>query len=421
MSYLFLQINSDFVEPVDEEEEFDGDSVRCSWVVLDDEDEVTSHGNSTLKTLQEDLDESVESVSFDETVLVLSDAMALFVQVEVPGRTGSQMAKALPFTVEGYISSNIEDMHIARGPVRRNVPVDCVAIEKTQLKQIIDSLSESGIHPTHCTTIGLQIPSEESSIGVIANQDSAWVRTEDQLALMDKEVVADALSVITQISEDEEIRVHIKHFEGSRELASSVDHSPFAEVEHIEEPMLVHLGRQFDPDVGINLLQGEFATQDQMAINSKSWIRNGLIVFVGTLIYIGTLIGEGIWADSRAQALESEATELYRDIYGQTPGSGGPARRMRANLAAGSGEAGSFQKLLGEFANVVNNTFSSLSVQSVTFRESSKSLQTDLEIASFEALDTFEKSLERGSVTVDINTAEQSSFGVRANLTLTLQ
>lgn len=427
MTTLFVRLLNDHIEvparTEDDEvvEQLDAELMDCEWVALDDEDEVIGSGSSTFARLQSEIEEAFGTDAIEQSVLFLSDAMTLFLQAEVPGKTSSQMVKALPYAVESYVSSDIEEMHIARGSVRRGSPVDCLTIEKSKMSSIIDLFTNSGFEPIYCSTIGMQISIEEGMVGAIADRDSVWVRTEDQLAVMDVSVASDALTAVTQTSDDMETRVVVKTFSSSTELSREVGRSPFVDIQEISEPLLVHVAQHFDEETGINLLQGEYSARDSQVLNTKAWMRNGAIAAASLLVYIAAIFGQGIWAGMSASSLEDEAKKLYESIYGQTPGIRDPVSRMRRNLGTASTQTGTLETLLGEFAKVVDATQSRVVIESLIYRDSQESLATVLELSSLTALDGFEKALERGPIDVEVGNFEQVGFGARVNLTLTLK
>ncbi len=420
MNSLFLRLHNEQIE-VDSEEEFDGSTLQFSWVVLNEESDLIDEGSSDAPSLLADVAEATGSESFARTVLFISDALTLFVNTEVPGRTSSQMTKALPFTVETYLSSDIDTMHIAHGSVRRGARVDCVAIEKDQMQTIVDALSAFEIQPSYCSTVGLQIQPSGNSIAVLADEDSVWIRSSEELAVMEPEVAVDAIPMIAQPSAEQEVEVHVRNFASNGTFSQSMRKFPLAELEDSTESLFVHVAQSFDPDVGINLMQGDFSVLEHKDIDTRRWLTTSVVALGCLLVYIGVLAGEGLWAGFRADALDQKAEELYQSIYGQSSGRQNPARRMRSHIGGGAGQSGNFELLLGEFATVVDRMGSSISVHSLNFRDVQKSLSTELETSSLEALDSLEKALESGSMNVEINTAEQAGMGVRANLTMSLK
>ena len=421
IAYAEVEEDTEEIEETEHIEALDAGLMECDWVAIDEQDEVVGQGATTFAMLQSEVQESLEADNIEHSVLFLSDAMTLFIQAEVPGKTSSQMVKALPYAVESYISTEIEEMHIARGTVRRGLPVDCLTIEKTKLDPIINLLAQSGLEPSYCSTIGMQIPIEDGTVGVIADGDDVWVRTQDQLAVMDVSVASETLAMLAQSSDDMEIKVEVKSFSSSQGLSREISRSPFVEVQEISEPLLAHVAQNFDEETGINLLQGEFSAKEAQSLNTKTWIRNGSIAVAALLVYVAALFGQGIWAGMSANKLDQNAMALYESIYGNSRGVSDPISRMRRNLGTATTQSGALETLLGELARVVDDTQSRIVIESLIYRDSQQSLATVMEISSLTALDGFEKALERGPIDVDVTSIEQVGFGAKANLTLNIK
>ncbi|MCY3884989.1 MAG: type II secretion system protein GspL [Gammaproteobacteria bacterium] len=418
MNSLFVRLLNESISHVDE---VSPEDFVCDWIVLNEESEPIAEGTAALNELMREVQEGAQSESFTKTVLFISDALTLFIQTEVPGKSSSQMIKALPFTVESYVSTDIEEMHIARGPVRRGSLVDCVVTEREHLSRIVENFAECGIELTFCSTIGMQVQQEGDGVGVFADTSNIWVRTKDQLAQMDDEAFSEAVDFVVQPSDDTEPQIHIKNFTSTHRSINSIGKSPFVEVEEIQDGLFPYVARNFDFESTINILQGEFSTRDRSALDTKRWMTTGTVALTCLLVYMGAVAGQGIWADIRADALTSEAKDLYESIYGSSPGIRNPATRMRQRIDSTQGEAGSFEFLVNEFSKSVDRTVSSSKIININYRDSQRTLTTDLELTSFEALDRFEKSLNQGPISVKIETAELGGLGVRAKLTLTLE
>lgn len=418
MNSLYLRMHN---ETTVDSDEIVSDDFNCDWVVLDEQLNLVSEGTGSIHGLMAEVETTTGSATFSRTVLFLSDAMTLFVRTEVQGKTASQMIKALPYTVESYVSTDIEEMHVARGAVRRGEPVDCVVTENAQLARTLDKFSECGLDLTHCSTIGMQVPVEEDAVGAFADSKNFWVRTADQLAVMDADAFAESIDFIFQSATDEDPQIHLKTFAPSHDVLNSVQTPSSVEVEEIEVSLLTNVAQQFDAEATINILQGTFSASDQSFLDKQQWMTTGSVVLASLLIYIGTVAGQGIWADLRVDALETQAKELYESIYGASPGIRDPASRMRVRLNSAQGESGSFEILLSEFSRVVDRTGPNTIIHNINYRDSQQTLTTELKLSSFEALDRFEKAVDQESVAVKIDSVEQDGLGVRAKLTLTLQ
>ena len=69
----------------------------------------------------------------DRIALVLTGEEIVHLNVSVPGRSINSIRQALPFAVEEFITSDIEDVHIAYQSIRANQPVHCAVINTARL------------------------------------------------------------------------------------------------------------------------------------------------------------------------------------------------------------------------------------------------------------------------------------------------
>ena len=418
MNSLFILLHTDRVDDIDE---LDAETLQCDWVVLGEENDLMGQGTTNFSSLLAQVEEIAESETISNSVLLLPDTVTVFIRADIPGKTSSQMIKALPYAVESYVSTDIEKMHLARGTVRKGNPVACLAIEKTHLGLIVEQLIESGVEPSYCSTIGMQIPVDEGSVGVLADDQGVWIRTSEQLAVMDLESAVDALTFLAQPSDELDTKIHIKNFSQSRELAHTIGRSPFVEIEDVADPLLVHVAQQFDDEQGINLLQDEFSARDSQVLDTKSWVRNGIIGMTALLVYIAIVLGQGVYAGIQAQNYDDDAKELFESIYGQSSGTRNHVASMRVNMGQASRQSSPLETLLDEFASAVSGTRSRIVINNLVYRESQQALTTEMELSSWDALDNLEKTLESGSVDAEVTNTESVGFGTRASLTMELK
>ena len=66
--------------------------------------------------------------------LVLPSEDVVYLNVSVPGRTANSIRQALPFALEEFITSDIENVHIAHRPIRPGQPTACAVIEVDLLR-----------------------------------------------------------------------------------------------------------------------------------------------------------------------------------------------------------------------------------------------------------------------------------------------
>src|SRR5882757_656659 len=98
------------------------------WLSLDNAGELVSQGSGDLAMLDRLVDLKTMQDPAD-VVLLLPTEHCLSMRCVVPGKTIGQMRRALPYVVEEFVAGDIDAMHIAAGPIRRNESVDVVVLE----------------------------------------------------------------------------------------------------------------------------------------------------------------------------------------------------------------------------------------------------------------------------------------------------
>lgn len=421
MSKLWLYLADFRSTDFSESEEIDG---VLHWTVSDDENELMPVSQCALHEIGDSLEEIFEERKFDAINLFIEDTLTLYVKEEVPGRSVSQIRRALPFAVEDYLSDDLEQVQIATGSISRFKPVECIAIQKETLQAIIGCMEEAGIAPTFCSTVGLQIPltEEEVQVQVLVGESLVWVRTADQIGAVEHDFAHEIIEP-TLIGHEEPAKLLVHMLAGS-EMDIQRFASGDSEVINYDIGVLEWLVDNFEEGRSIDLLQGDFINQ---AIHSSLNIRElkvtGAFAAVLGGCYLVLMLVQGVWADIQTNRLENQMREIYKTIYDEQPH---PTRNiatsMRNRMGVGSNVSQQFNYLLGQLASVVASPAHTVELNSVRFQSSLQSLSTEFEIPSLDDLDDFKAALENSYINVRINEAErvESVKRTRANLTMSL-
>ena len=79
------------------------------------------------------------ATDYQITILLPND-WSVVTSFNVPGRNAAQITKALPFLAEEFISSDVENLHIATEKVTVRQPTLCPQIEKSILSKCLKFL-----------------------------------------------------------------------------------------------------------------------------------------------------------------------------------------------------------------------------------------------------------------------------------------
>ena len=101
---------------------------RLQWCYLSEQGGVTSGevDAENLVSLVEQHPSWFETP--DRVALMLTGEDIVHLNVSVPGRSIKSIRQALPFAIEEFITSDIDDVHIAHKAIRSNEPVHCAVI-----------------------------------------------------------------------------------------------------------------------------------------------------------------------------------------------------------------------------------------------------------------------------------------------------
>ena len=79
--------------------------------------------------------------------LLLPMEMASYHQVSVPARSGRWLRQALQSALEEQVVDDLDDLHLAHGPMRDKKHCALFAIDRERLRQCLATLAEQGLHP----------------------------------------------------------------------------------------------------------------------------------------------------------------------------------------------------------------------------------------------------------------------------------
>lgn len=406
MPKLFIRMLS---PAVPEEEGYRLDS---EWLIQEDDGRVRARGEADFRGLADLADvDGGWSANPANVIATVPSEYVLSLAVSVPGRNVGQIRRALPYVVEEYVTSDIESMHLASGELKRGAPARVDLVERELLDDWLGCLEALGIRPGHLYSEAELLPVADGQASLLLDGDRALVRTTDQAAALDRDnlpLVADTLGVD---------RLVVLHGSLTSLEAGQLppDLTVVAEQTSQAETALEYLAAHWRTAGAVNLLQGELRPRQAVSASWSRWRPVAALAGLWLAVYLVTMAAEAIYADARAEALESRSAELYRDIFPDEGRVTDPRRRLQAKLGGGGRATGSFLVYLEALASVME---AGTRVQSLSFTEGRGELAVDLETGGFEALDGLKERLAGEGLNVEITSAEQLERGVRARLRL---
>ena len=392
----------------------DGKDLSCDWMILENDGDIRASGVTDYRGLSELIDPSADWLQNPNNLVVMVPAEhVLAMTTEVPGRSVGHIRRALPFVVEEYLAADIEQMHLAHGPIKRGEPVRVNLIDENYIDDWVACFEELGLKPGYMISDAELLPVNDGSATVLLEPETALIRTDNQAASIDRDNLGLALGSL------EVDLIDVVNGELDGLTAGQLDTGVEVRSGDDSEPPLAYLARRWRglPDA-VNLLQGPYTPARPPTQNVYRWRSVASLAGIWLLLGLIGMAAQGIWSSVRANDLSERSVALYKDIYpGETRVNAANVLRLtRAKLGQSTGEGGvGFTAYLGHLAQGIDRT---VSIWSLTYSETRNELAADLQLSNYDALEQFKQRLNRLGVEVEITSAEQQDSGVRARVRL---
>lgn len=397
------------------------------WLVRGDDGEIAGFGHAggdeLLALIEGEAQWAMDDP--DKVVVFVPASEAVALSCTVPGRNPNQIRRAAPYAIEEYLTGDIEDMHVACGPIARNAPVRCLVAPHARMTDWLGRLEAARIVPGLLTADALALPSEPNLVSVLFRDDgTALVRTAEQTASLDVPNLAAALAVLHGDSEGvgegapEASLRQINGALGDTDLALTGIAPERIETVQIGDSPLQALSATFDGANAIDLLQGDYAVKRRAGGHWAQWrsVAAGACAWFALALVLFT--AQGFWAAQQADALRAEANDIYRKVYDARRVPGNPATRMRLRLGQAPADATSFHRLTAIFAAALGQLGDPYQLLSLSYSERS-GFGGEVVVADYDALEEMREAFTGQGFDLVVVSAEQHDSRVRANLRIT--
>lgn len=391
------------------------------WLLLDRQATLVSQGDGDAALLDRLVDLQTAREADDVIVLVPTEH-CLAVRCSVPGRTVGQMRRALPYAVEEFLAGDIDAMHVAAGPVRRNVPVDALLIDRELLRGWLDGLASHGIVATIALPDAALLPVADDAVTVLFAEQRILMRSAEQLIGCESDTLKLALESWIETTSAAQLRVMLVNGDvpalERAELEQLADRPVDWQSADSELTPLAYLAQSFDSTAHpVNLLQGQFAPPKTTGGHWQRWRSVAALLAIWFSILVISEVVTGVWASRRADATASDVEALYRSYFPADQRIVDPYKQMVAHLGGRADDSPSFLSLLGSLAaGLAANPNAEL--HSVTYNEARAELGAEVAVSGFDALEALKGAWAKAGVNVDITSAEQQGQLVNARVRL---
>lgn len=395
-------------------EPIDGVSVMADFTlqwVVGRQDQIIGQGDATGHTLTQQLDSLEEGLlQSADIVVVIPTEQVLLLSCQVPGRNSGQMRQALPYALEEYVATDIEEMHIAAGSIKGGQAIHCALIADAQMRQWKAWLSEHQISAdvlvseAQLTAEGDQCTvflSHEDATAVY-QRSSATVEREELVGLLEDMAITRLVTVGEELSDLERSQLDV---EVAIEQRSNV---------------ATFLFERYAKQKPINLFQGPYVVE-----NRKSGLKQDLLTLaklagVWFVIYVGGLGAQGLWSSYQADRLAEENRDRYVEMFPQdsVPITAAQLRRrfegkLRNQAQQRSDGSVRFVQLLNDTA-VVFGTKGAL--QSLSYLQAKEEMTIEMELKGYDQVDQIQSELKGRGVDIEVVSAGSIDGGISARL-----
>lgn len=387
--------------------------IHVEWMLLDETSGIVrSRGEGGL----DDFKEVSADLSFSglAQVLIPSEEV-LLTQAVVPTKQPKQILQAVPYLVEEQLASDVESCHFAVGPRSDQGDVAVAVINHSRMHYWHSVIKTLGVAPDLITADVLAIPNDGTN--VLVEGDRALLRMGPETGVpIASDLIAttvgmlsteDKSNITLHVAANDEEQVSLQVTQLNAELESPVtlstlQYSPF-------ESMC----RQLDKKA-LNLLQGDFQRSEKATASSGGWRSVALLATGAFILHLFLVLGEAVYLDLEAQALEQEARTLYADIYPGDRNVRDLRRRWQNHLRGGGATSSEFMGLFVETTK--NIPGASLSLDNVNFNDSRGDLVLQLRSTQSEQLIRFVETLNEVGLDAEVGTINQAEGSVKGTV-----
>lgn len=392
-------------------------TLALSWLAMDDAGEpqgAVAHGR-----MQEAL-----ALAPGRQVIVLTPASdVLLARAAVPNVGRQRLAQAIPYALEDQLGSEVEDLHFALGR-QADQAIAVAVVARAKMEVWLGYLRDAGFEAELLVPSVLALPYEQDTWTVLRDAAGAIVRSGVQAGFAaDHDNLETLLSLaITEIGDAGPARLRILDTPGAPALhadAWSQSLGVTVNREASAEDAVAVLARNFNEDLAINLLQGDYSRREQLEKLWRPWKPAAALLALWLLVYVGTTVSEVISLGRQSPQLQTQIEQLYLQTFPDARKVVNPKVQMQRRLDAlrgNQGEGGGLLELLAQASGPLKET-PNLELRTITFKEGQ--LNLDLRVEDLQVLDRLKQRLAAQSkMEVEIQSASSRDNKVESRLQL---
>lgn len=365
-------------------------------------------------------------------VVVLAPARdVLLTEVVVPEGQQRYAKQALPFLVEEKLADDIEDVHIAMGPLRKNSPVPVAVARHFDVIDWLDALYSVGLPTTWLVPEQLALPWVEGSTRLYLDRQGCLLRSGYWQGMgCDMSTLGIAsVALLKQRATDgvtTQVEIAYSHDAGLDDEAHAL-RSELQDALGIQARLLAYregttevLARNVVANLSdsINLLQGGYAVKTPGLRGTLNWRALATTFASCLLLYLALTAGTGLWFNMQADDLQEQAVAQYREWFPEARKVFDPRRQLHSKLANGQ-VAGS--ELLLSYIGAVATDWeqgSDMRLQAMDYQAQSGSMTLQLAAPAAEDMASLQQQLRARGLQSELKSVSQRGDLVTGRLEL---
>jgi general secretion pathway protein L len=247
-----------------------------------------------------------------QVILLLPASDVLFLGVNLPIKSASQINKALPFALEDLLADEIETYHL----VWYRQPKDMLyvaVISHDKFQAYLLGFQELGIELTGVYSETLCLPFDDQTCSILIDQQNAILRTGQWLGGgIDVEVLSVWIDKL--IAENPELQsLQIWQTSKTKPLLNELT---INKTHHeIDSPLLLFQMAAAKLGEGFNLLSGSYGRKTTTDLQWKKWLPALVIFGLAAFIQTGIML-KSYWSQkTELAALETQTLALFKQSF----------------------------------------------------------------------------------------------------------
>jgi len=360
------------------------------------------------------------SVGFQVIVLVPGSDVVML-NVAVPTQNKQRMLKAIRYTNEDDLATDVESLHFSLGKIEEKDKVPVAVVDIALMDQWQGLFQAAGLSVDLMMPEMLALPfvDDESELNIVIDENAVWFRRGAYDALY---VDLDNLNLMLTLwlndhEGDLPVSIVVWCDGGEKKISElkldvpeeiQLRYQTNTEGKAGSNGLLGILAAQpINFEKSINLLQGDYSRREQIGKIWRPWRLVASLAGALFILQLGLAISQSSSLESQKTALKAEAKKIYKDAFPDARRIVNPTRQMAQKLKELKGgtptASVTFLSLLADTGPVFKAT-TGLNLKSIRYKNNM--LDVELEVPNYQVLDQLKQKLSKaGERTVEIQSA----------------